>query len=127
VAQLVVDHLGLQQLYDGWLAVLPPTAWEEAKAMARARKGLEIDFRPAIKMYGLGTILEQAGIERVIEQVGIDRVMEQVGIDRVTEQVGIDRVIEHLGEKEVIKRIGLERILANLSPSERRELKRRLQ
>jgi hypothetical protein len=110
VAQLVVAHPGLQLLYGGWLAVLHPIVWREAEAMARtARKGLEIDFRPAIENFGLG------------------RVIEQVGLGRVIEQVGIDRVIEHLGEKEVIKRIGLERILANLSPAERRELKRRLQ
>jgi hypothetical protein len=32
-----------------------------------------------------------------------------------------------VGEKELIKRIGLDRLLASLSPAERRELKRRLQ
>ena len=63
-------------------------------------KGLKIDLRPAI---------------------------ETLGLDFVIEQIGPDRVIEALGEKEVIKRIGLERLLANLSPAERRELKRRLQ
>jgi len=42
------------------------------------------------------------------------------------EALGLDRIIEQVGEKEVIKRIGLDRWLANLSPAERRELKRRL-
>jgi hypothetical protein len=119
VAQLVLEEPGLLQLYGGWLASLHPTTWNEVEAMAKARsKGLNIDMRPAIEMLGLGYVLEQ---------VGIDRVIEQVGLDRVIEQVGLDRVIERVGEKEVIKRIGVERWLANLSPAERRELKRRLQ
>ncbi|HEV3255372.1 MAG TPA: hypothetical protein VG013_00700 [Gemmataceae bacterium] len=110
VARLVLEEPGLQQLYGGWVASLHPGAWKEVEAMARtAGKTLNIDLRPAIEMLGL------------------DRVIEQVGIDRVIEQVGIDRVIEHCGEKELIKRIGLDRWLANLSPAERRELKRRLQ
>lgn len=119
VAQLVVEQPGLQQLYGGWLANLHPTAWKEIEAMARAAgKKLLFDVRPAI---------EYLGLDKVIEQVGVDRVIEQVGIDRVIEQVGIDRVIAQLGEREVIKRIGLDRLVANLSPAERRELKRRLQ
>jgi hypothetical protein len=78
--------------------------------MARAaRKGLTIDIRPAIEMLGL------------------DKVIDQVGIDRVIEQAGIDRVIAQIGDKQVIKRIGIDRWLANLSPAERREVKRRLQ
>jgi len=110
VAQLVVAQPGLQQLYGGWLASLHPTVWQEVEAMARAGgKGLNIDLRPAI------------------ETIGVDRVIEQIGIDRVVEQIGIDRVIELLGKKEVIKRIGVEDWLANLSPAERRDLKRRLQ
>jgi hypothetical protein len=57
-----------------------------------------------------------------IERLGLDKVIEQVGIDRV-----IDCVITQIGEKELLKRIGLEGILTNLSPAQRRELKRRLQ
>jgi hypothetical protein len=101
VARLVGEHPGLQQLYGGWLASLHPMAWKEIEAMARtAGKGLKVDLRPVI---------------------------ESLGLDLVIEQVGIDRVIEQVGEKELLKRIGLDRILANLSPAERRELKRRLQ
>lgn len=73
----------------------------ELEPMARtASKKLTIDLRPAI---------------------------EYLGLDKVIEQVGIARVIEHLPEKEIVKHLGLDRLLANLSAAERRELKRRLQ
>jgi hypothetical protein len=101
VARLVLERPELQARYAGWLASLHPTAWKEVEAMARtAGKKLKLDLLPAI---------EYLGLEQVIEQVGLDRVIEQVG------------------KKELIKRIGLDDFLANLSPSERRELKRRLQ
>lgn len=110
VAQLVMEQPGLQQFYGGWLASLHPAVWREVEAMARTKgKGLKIDLRPAIEMLGLGQVLEQ------------------VGIDRVIHEVGVDRVIEGLGEKELVKRLGIERFLANLSPADRRELKRRLE
>jgi hypothetical protein len=101
VAQLVLEQPRLQELYGGWLASLHPTVWKEVEAMARAAgKALLFDIRPAIEMLGLAKVIEQ---------------------------VGLDRVIAEVGKKEVIKRIGLDDILANLSPAERRELKRRLQ
>lgn len=110
IASLVFERPPLQQLYGGWLASLHPAAWKEIDAMTQAAgKKLDLDLRPAI------------------EYLGLDRVIEQVGIDRVIEQVGIDRVIEQVGDREVIKRMGLARLLASLSPAERRELKRRLQ
>jgi hypothetical protein len=109
VARLVADSSELQQRYGGWVASLHPTAWKEVEAMAKATGiPLPIDLRPAI------------------ESLGLDRVLEQIGIDRVIEQIGPDRVIERLGDKELIKRIGLDRFLAGLSPTDRRELKRRL-
>jgi hypothetical protein len=78
--------------------------------MARAaRKELKIDLRPAIETLGLRYVIDQVGLDRVIEEVGVDRVLAQVG------------------KKEVVKRISLDDWLASLSPSERRELKRRLQ
>jgi hypothetical protein len=110
VARLVLEQPELQARYAGWLASLHPTAWKEVEAMARtAGKKLKLDLRPAI------------------EYLGLEQVIEQVGLDRVIEQVGLDRVIEQVGRKELIKRIGLDAFLANLSPAERRELKRRLQ
>lgn len=106
VARLVVENSVLRQHYGAWVATLHDIAWKEVEQMAR--RELFIDFRPVVKSLGLARVLESIGVERVIEQVGIDR------------------VIETLGEREVVRRIGLERILANLSAAERRELKRRL-
>jgi hypothetical protein len=127
VVQLVLEQPALERLYGGWVATLHPTAWKEAEAMTRSSRKRDLfDIRPAVELLGLDRVVEQVGIDRVIEQVGIDRVIEQIGIDRVIEQLGIDRVIEQVGDKEVLKRIGLDRILANLSAAERRELKRRL-
>ena len=69
--------------------------------MARtAKRELKFDLPPAIESLGLRTVLEQ---------------------------VGVDRVIEAMDKKEVIRRIGLDDFLANLSPAQRQELKRRLQ
>jgi hypothetical protein len=128
VARLLLERRELRERYGGWLASLHPTAWREVEDMARtAGKKLELDLRPAIEYLGLARVIDQVGLDRVIEQVGIDRVIAQIGLDRVIAQVGLDRVIEQVGEKEVIKQIGLERLLAHLSPAERRELKRRLQ
>jgi hypothetical protein len=137
VARLVLGQPALQALYGSWLASLHPTVWKEIEAMARAAgKKLNLDLRPAIEYLGLERVIEQVGLERVIEQVGlerlieqmgIERVVDQVGLERVIEQVGIDRVLAQLGEREVVKRIGVQRWLANLSPAERRELKRLLQ
>jgi hypothetical protein len=128
VARLVLEQPALQALYASWLATLHPTAWKEIEAMARATgKKLKLDLRPAIEHLGLEQVIEQVGLERVIEEVGLERLIEQVGLERVVEQVGIDRVLAQLGEREVVKRIGVQRWLANLSPAERRELKRLLQ
>jgi hypothetical protein len=113
VAQLVVEHPALQQLYGGWVASLHPAAWKEAEIMARTTgKQLKFDIRPAI---------ESLGWEEVFKQVGVDRVIEQVGVDRVIEQVGVDRLIQELRDKKSLKRI-----VANLSPAERKELKQLL-
>jgi hypothetical protein len=91
------------------MASLHPAAWKEVERVARtARKGLQIDLRPAIEVLGLEYVLNQVGIDWVLEQIGIERVLEQVG------------------EKEIVKRIGVDRFLANLSAADRRELKRRL-
>jgi hypothetical protein len=86
-----------------------PRAWQEIEAMVRkAGRGLKIDLAPAI------------------EALGLDRVIEQVGARRVAEELGAKGVIEALGAKRVIEVIGLDEVLANLSPAQRRELKRRL-
>jgi hypothetical protein len=101
VARLVLEQPDLQRLYGGWLATLHPTAWREIEAMARIMgKRLTFDIRPAV---------------------------ESLGLDEVIKQVGLDRLMEQAGDKELIRRMGLDRLLASLSPAQRRELKRRLQ
>jgi hypothetical protein len=110
VAQLVGGHTELQLLYGGWLASLHPAAWKEVEIMARAtRRGLFIDLRPAIEMLGMDEVIRQMGVERVIEHIGAKELVKQIG------------------SKELVKQIGIDKFLANLSPAERRELKRRLQ
>jgi hypothetical protein len=136
VAQLVVDQPSLQLLYAGWMAALHPTAWKEAEEMARtANKRVLFDIRPAIEMLGLKQVIEQVGAKRVIEEMGAERVIEEMGAERVIEEMGAERVIEEVGierivelaGKKVVKYLGLDGLLANLSPAERRELKRRLE
>jgi hypothetical protein len=61
-------------------------------------------------------------IRPAVESTGLAEVTEQVGMDRI-----IDQIIEHVGVKELVKRIGIDNYLANLSPAQRRELKRKLQ
>ena len=110
VAQLVVEQPELQRRYGGWLSVLHATAWKEIEAMVRKTgKFLDVD------------------LEEAVDAMGLDRIINTVGINRVIELCGLQRVIDEVGEKEVIKHIGLDRWLANLSPAERKELKRRLQ
>jgi hypothetical protein len=43
------------------------------------------------------------------------------------ESLGLDRVIEQVGKKRLLEHFAVEDILANLSPAQREELKRRLQ
>jgi hypothetical protein len=101
VAELVATRPELQKLYGGWVAALHAHAWKEIETMARrAGKDLNIDLEAAVNA---------------------------MGIDRVAATVGLKRMMEHFGTKRVIDEIGLDKILANLSAADRRELKRRLQ
>jgi hypothetical protein len=105
VARLVLGQPELQARYGGWVASLHPAAWKEVEAMARtAGKALQIDLRPAIETLGLKYVLDQVGIDRLLDEAGDTAVM-----------------------KAVIKRMGVERVLATLSPAERREFKKRLE
>jgi hypothetical protein len=110
VAKLVMEQQPkLQALYGGWMASLHSNAWEEIENMARQKlRPFKIDLMPVIERFGLKYVLDQVGVERVIEALGPRR------------------AIEAIGEKEAIKQIGLDRLIANLTPAERRELKRRL-
>jgi hypothetical protein len=49
-------------------------------------------------------------------------VIDKLGVSAVIDQVGVDRVIAAIGENEL-----MEKLLQKLSPSKRRELKRRLE
>jgi hypothetical protein len=106
-----VEQPELQQRYGGWMASLHSSAWKEIEAMVRkAGKGyLKIDLEPAI------------------DAMGVDRIIETLGVKRVIEGIGADRLIEALGSKRFIEELGLEDLLANVSPADRRELKKRLQ
>jgi hypothetical protein len=50
-----------------------------------------------------------------------------VGPDRLVEQLGPERVLEQLKLKKVVEDKGLDWLLTQLTPAQRRELKRRLQ
>jgi hypothetical protein len=137
VAQLLLDRPDLQQRYGGFAASLHPSAWKEIEAMARTLgKPLKFDILPAVESLGLEEVIKQIGLVRLVEQVGLNRLVDEFGLNRLVDEFGLnrlvdefglDRLIEEAGKKEVVKRIGLDDFLANLSPAERRELKRRLQ
>ncbi len=44
----------------------------------------------------------------------------------IVEEMGLDKVIEQLGKKKLLEGMAIDDILANLSPTKRRELQRRL-
>jgi hypothetical protein len=64
-------------------------------------------------------------LQPVIEWMGLERFIQQVGLDRIIEEIGIDRIMEYWRKKEGIKYI-VDRLVAKLSPAQRRELKRLL-
>ena len=100
VARHLLEHRTLWARYKAWLAALHVSTWQEVKVMART-KGEEftIDLRPLIK---------------------------DMGIREVIRQMGKKRVIEELGSKEILKEMGIHRFVMELSPAERREMKRLL-
>jgi hypothetical protein len=75
----------------------------------------------------LEPVIELLGVEEVLRQVGYERVVEQLGPERVVEQLGPERLLELLQLKKVVEDKGLDWLLAQLTPVQRRELKRRLQ
>jgi hypothetical protein len=89
------------QQYGGWLAGLHPQIWDEVRLMARtAGKRFQFDFRPAIDALGLDYVIKQVGIKAIIDQIGAKRLIDELGLDS---------------------------LLAHLTPSQRQELKRRLE
>jgi hypothetical protein len=53
-----------------------------------------------------------------VEQLGAKRVVDELGARRVVDELGARRVVDELG--------GVKKLLAELSPEQRRELKRLL-
>jgi hypothetical protein len=102
VARLVAERPELWERYGGWLASLHPAAYEEVRAMARQTRGpLRLDLTPIVKTMGMEWVIEQLGPQRVIEQLGAQRVIEQLG--------------------------GVKQLWAELTPEQRRQLKRLVQ
>jgi hypothetical protein len=101
VAQTAMAQADLWPIYSRWLATLFPPLWEELLDMAR-RMGRDpvIDLRP---------------------------VVDRLGLSEVIRQVGPRRVIEHLGMQEIMAEMGLDWLLAQMTPAQRRNLKRLLQ
>jgi hypothetical protein len=82
----------------------------EVKVMPRrAAQEFMIDLRPAI------------------EYIGLEQFIEQVGRRRIIDCICQDRRLARRAAKVLVKRLGIDGIVANLSPAQRRELKRRLQ
>ena len=100
VGQFVMEAVDRFDTYGTTFAALHPAAWKEVIAMAKTRQGGP-DF-------DLSVFVETMGWEKVIKSLGKKE------------------LIENLGKKELIKQLGIDDILANLTPTERRELQRRL-
>jgi hypothetical protein len=99
VARLLAGRPELWERYDGWLASLHPAAFEEVENMAKGtRQRFRIDLEPLVKSMGLERVIEQLGAKRVIEHLGLRRVIKEAG--------------------------GVEQLWAQLTPEERRQLKR---
>lgn len=126
VVRFVLDHPELRTHYAHWLLTLHNRAYMEARTMSRLTEEPEIDLRPAIDYLGLDRVIAQVGLDRVIAQVGLDQVIAQVGLDQVIALVGLDRVIAQVGVDQIVKHIGVDGLLAHLTPSQIRELKKRL-
>jgi hypothetical protein len=101
VARLVGAEPPLWNVYGPWVADFHPAAWEALQVMARTK---ERDFLPNWKL-----------------------VIERLGAAELVNQIGVKQLIEAAGPKKVVKELGLDEILAQLTPTQRRELKRRLE
>jgi hypothetical protein len=101
VGKLLLNQPALLEQFLEWFATLHPQAWEELKTMARTKKkDLELNIRP---------LADYMGLEKVIEQLGVKKIINKVGL------------------KGILQKYSLDELLANLSPSQQAELKKRLQ
>jgi hypothetical protein len=103
--------IGHGQETRGWLALLHPVVYQEVQSMAKqSRTPLQIDLNPIIESMGMRWVIEELGSKRVIEELGAKRVIEELGSKQV-----IDDLVE------------MEQVWEDLTPEQRRKLKRRLQ
>jgi hypothetical protein len=109
LARELVRQPGFWETYGGWLAQLHPNFWQELQQMIR-----EMGTEPNLDL------------RRVIDLVGLKQVIDQVGLKQVIDQVGLQRVLETVEPGQVIAVMGLDWYLAQLTPEQLQELKRRL-
>jgi hypothetical protein len=108
VARLVAGRPEVWERYSDWLASLHPAAYEEVQGMAKqTRTPLRLDLTPIVKTMGMDWVIEHLGAKRVIEHLGARRVIEQLGAKRVIDELG-----------------GVKQFWEELSPEQRRQLKR---
>jgi hypothetical protein len=69
--------------------------------------------------------LHSAAWREVIAMAQSKRGGLEFDLQPIVEAMGMRKVIEKLGEKQLVEEIGIDRILANLTPAQRRELRRR--
>jgi hypothetical protein len=128
MARLVVEQPDLWRHFGEVFTSLHPATMEEIRAMVRTKsKDFKFHVEPLIELMGMDELIKQVGLDRVIDEVGVKRVIDEVGLKRVIDEVGVKRVIDEVGLKRVIDETGLDALLRNLTPAQRRELKRKLQ
>jgi hypothetical protein len=107
-AKLVIQNQTLWELFGQTFASLHPEALEELQNMSKTlSRGPQLNLQPFVDWFGIEEVLKQ--VEKVIQRVGLEKFIQQVGTKKVIEQIGVDR------------------LLANLTPAQRREMKKRLQ
>jgi hypothetical protein len=110
VGQFVIEEANRLETYGSMFAAFHPAAWKEVETMAKTRqRGLQFDLRP---------IIEEMGFDKVIEQMG--------GKEKVLEYFGLKQKTKESARKQPIAEMEIETILANLTPAQRRQLRRRL-
>jgi hypothetical protein len=104
VAQEVAAEPELWRLYGGWVLELYPDLSAEVREMARAKgHGPNLNWRPVIEAVGLKQLIQEIGPKPLLDEVGVDRIVKEVGPERI-----------------------LDVAVAQLTPKQLRELKKRL-
>ncbi len=129
VAQFLAAHPALWDEYSGFLATLHPDLWDEVRAMSKTtgkRRKFDFYILPVIEEMGLNRVIEQIGLDKLIQEVGLDKLIQEVGLDKLIQEVGLPRLIEKGGLEGVVREKGLPWLLSQLTPEQRRELKKLL-